>query len=125
MTYYSAPGVKKVTVCPVEFTEAMKISFAKDIITSVAKFYDVPMDKVMNKGRKGNVPIVRQMSCYIINEKVKGLNLRTISSLFGWAYYNSAGFDHSAIIHNIKTVKDLLSVNDPIADDYHTLLKII
>jgi len=127
MTYYTAPGVLNINICPAEMTDAMKLSFAKDIIATVAKFYDVPMDVVMKKGRPGKAPMVRQIASYLIHEKVKGLSLKTIASLFGIAYFNSTGYDHAAIIHNVTRVKDQLTskFDNEFKTDVKTLLQII
>ena len=126
MTYYSAPGVKELNVCPKEFNTEMKKEMATNIIKTVTKFYGGDLFYVSRKTREEPYPTIVQMSCYLIQEKVKGLSLKDTSDLFGERYRNKLGKpDHTAIINNRKKIQGYLDINDPIAEDYRTLLKMI
>ena len=122
--YILAPGIE--TAYFDKVVKEMNIETAKSIIQTVAKYYDVPIEKVFKKGRTGSIARVRQVSSWLIIGKMKSLTLNQISELFGLAYYQRNGkYDHSSISHNINTVNGWLKVNDPIADDVKTLIKII
>ena len=122
--YILAPGIE--TAYFDKLVKEMNIETAKSIIKTVAKYYDVPIEKVFKNGRDRPIATVRMVSSWFIRRKVNRLTLRQISELFGLVYYQRNGkYDHSAIIHNINTVNGWLKVNDPIADDVKTLIKII
>lgn len=103
-----------------------KTEMAKDIIEIVAKFYNVPIERVVNKGRCGLIPLTRQISSWLIKKKIMGLSLRQISELYGYAYMRRDGkCDHSAIIHNVNMIEGYMKVNDPIADDVKKLILLL
>ena len=103
--YYSAPGIKRLNVCPVEMNEDMKVEMAKQIIETTAKFYGVTLEHLFRKDRRLPIVKARQASTWLIKNMVKGMTYKQISELYGRCYQSptTLEYDHTGIVHNINT----------------------
>ena len=123
---YAIPGVKTKKYNPIDGTTEIRHLRALSIIDTVAKFYGVPLSDVhKNKKRSGDIPLVCQLSSYIICTKLPKITRETVATFYGDRYIGENGPDHSAICHNLRTVRGYLKVNDPICKDIEQLLKLI
>lgn len=125
MTYYAAPGVIDKRFIPANLTHEIRIQWAQQIIKTVCIFYNVSLDNLQSKRRTTDLVRACQVSTYFIKNKVQDLSLKQISALFGTRYLGVNGHDHSAIVHNIAKVNDLLHVGDGIKEDIEQLKKLL
>ena len=127
MHYYAAPGIKNNIFIPANMTEEIRLQYANQIIESVARYYNVSMERVKGKSREGDLPKVRQISSFYIKKKIPMMRLKEIAGLYGQRYLLKSGFDadHSAIVHNVKTVEGWLKVHDPLEEDVLTIKNLI
>lgn len=86
---------------------------AKSIMELIAKDKSVSMIDLVSSKRKGEMVIVRQMSCYFIKKHCK-LTFARIGKLLG-------NRDHSTIIHSIDRINDLLDVDKVFKQDIDRL----
>lgn len=119
------PGMISKKYIPIELTHEIRIEWANQIIKTVCVFYNVKQESLMSKSRTIDLVRACQVSSYLIKTKINDLSLKQISALYGSRYYGINGHDHSAIVHNLSKVKDLISIEDGIKQDIEQLLKLI
>lgn len=124
MTYYAYPGTKP-TFAQCNMTEKMRLQYGKQIIETVAKYYDVEIEKVYKKVKTDDLVKVRQVSSYLICQRIPNMRLQQVASLFGQRYATVRGYDHTAVIFNKQKISDLISVNDSVKDDIETIKNLI
>lgn len=125
MTYYAYPGTIDRKHIPAQMTHEIRVQWAQQIIKTVCVFYDVKVESVMSKCRTTDLIRAAQVATYLIKTKINDLSLKQISSQFGTRYYGANGHDHSAIVHNLTKVRDLISIGDGIGQDIEKLMKLI
>jgi chromosomal replication initiator protein len=81
----------------------------------VAKYFDVPLEKLQSKTRLRDVVMARQLSMYLAKNYTNS-SLKVIGDSFG-------GRDHSTVIHSLKTVQDMMDTDLLFKDKVNTLVK--
>jgi chromosomal replication initiator protein len=81
----------------------------------VAKYFDVPLEKLQSKTRMREVVVARQLSMYLAKNYTNS-SLKVIGDSFG-------GRDHSTVIHSLKTVQDMMDTDLLFKDKVNTLVK--
>lgn len=125
MNYYCYPGTIRRLYIPAQMTHEIRVQWAQQIIKTVAVFYNVNIESMQGKRRTTDLVRACQVATYLIKTKITDLSLREVSAQFGKRYYGANGHDHSAIVHNMNKVRDLVSVSDGIQKDIDKLLKLI
>lgn len=104
MNYFSSMGIIPYENKS-EQTTTLRISYAKDIIKTVAKYHEVPLRIVFKKCRHRDVVRVRKQAIYLIMEKVNGIYLREVAELFG----KELNYCHKMVIYNRDETRKFLS----------------
>jgi len=127
MTYYCYPGVIDSKYIPAQMTAEIRLSYAKQIIETVSRFYGVELENLYSKKRGHDLTQAAQVSSYLIKLKIPQMDLVTIAKLFGVRYLckDLINHDHSAIIYNRDRIADFIKVNDYIVEDIEKLKLII
>ncbi len=91
-----------------EVVEKLTIKYKRDISVDkiaelVAKYYNIPKEKLSEKTRKRDIVQARQISMYLAKKYTK-TSLSTIGRKIG-------NKDHSTVLHSYKVVSDLLKTN--------------
>ena len=81
----------------------------KYIVDISAEYFEINKEELIGESKKGNLPKARQYIAYLLNETKE-----TYSETARILQYK----DHSTVIHNIKVLKDELSVNKYAAEEY-------
>ena len=122
MTYFSSVGIiMKSNPCMMK--ETLRISYAKDILQSVARYYGMSVEDVLKKTRKPDIIMVRQVAIYCIGYKIKGIYLKEIASVFG----KELNFDHTIVIYSRSRIEAQLSAkfDNQYKDDISNILLIL
>jgi len=104
MNYFSAMGIIPYENKS-EQSSSLRVSYAKDIIKTVAKYHEVPLRLVFKKCRYRDVVRVRKQATYLIMEKVNGIYLREVAELFG----KELNYCHKMVIYNRQETRKFLS----------------
>lgn len=104
MNYFSSMGIIPYENKS-EQTTTLRISYARDIIKTVAKYHEVPLIIVFKKCRHRDVVRVRKQAIYLIMEKVNGIYLREVAELFG----KELNYCHKMVIYNRDETRKFLS----------------
>jgi chromosomal replication initiator protein len=81
----------------------------------VAKYFDVPVEKLHSKTRMREVVMARQLSMYLAKNYTNS-SLKVIGDSFG-------GRDHSTVIHSLKAVQDMMDTDLLFKDKVNALVK--
>jgi hypothetical protein len=82
----------------------------KENLLNVVSFVSgLPEDEIKGQNRARGLVLCRHVYYYIAREKM-GLKLVDIGSVFG--------SDHTTVIHGIRKVKDMLSIDDEITSQF-------
>lgn len=81
----------------------------------VAKYFDVPVEKLHSKTRIRDVVMARQLSMYLAKNYTNS-SLKLIGDSFG-------GRDHSTVIHSLKAVQDMMDTDLLFKDKVNALVK--
>jgi chromosomal replication initiator protein len=79
--------------------EASKVSI-DSIIEKTAAFYKVPVNNVLEKNKRKEVALCRQVAMYI-SKKLTNYSLKSIGLNFG-------GRDHSTVIHAVDVIEEMI-----------------
>jgi len=80
---------------------------SEDIITFICHYKQIPAEEIIRQPKgKREVVHARQLCMYYIRQRTE-LSLNSIGERFG-------GRDHTTVIHAVRTIKDLLQVNDEV-----------
>lgn len=83
-----------------------KRATAFEIVRGVGEFCNVPVDKILGKTRYQNIVEARMLVAYLMrNDRNLKYSLTLIAKLLNKR-------DHSTIIHSIKTVENLMEVDE-------------
>ena len=104
MNYFSSMGIIPYEQKS-ELTTSLRISYARDIIKTVAKYHEVPLRLVFKKCRHRDVVRVRKQAIYLIMENVYGIYLREVAELFG----KELNYCHKMVIYNRDETRKFLS----------------
>ncbi|MDR2694544.1 MAG: chromosomal replication initiator protein DnaA [Chitinispirillales bacterium] len=97
----------------VKTPEISKISIDR-IIEKTAAFYNVPVNNVLEKNKRKEVALCRQVAMYI-SKKLTNHSLKSIGLNFG-------GRDHSTVIHAVEVVEELLGNDTGATRDVETII---
>jgi chromosomal replication initiator protein len=82
-----------------------------------ARFYNIPLVDLKDRGRKKEVAHTRQVAMYICN-KLTRHSLRGIALHYGRR-------DHSTVIHAVKTVEERMQVDAAFRSEVDDLIRTI
>lgn len=74
----------------------------------ICAHYKISIDQVISNSRKGNLPYVRQISCYFLSKH------------FDWSIYDIRDYlecDRTMVIHNVQKIEDLIEVDRSVLKD--------
>lgn len=113
-TIYAIPGITGI--------ENIKINDfdtdVKRVIETVCNRVNISVDQVYSRSRKGDVPICRYLSWYILRKKHEKCTLQFLAKIFG-------DYDHSTVHVGISLIQSLKSnrkYRDMITDMERTFL---
>jgi chromosomal replication initiator protein len=89
----------------------------KDLIKTVADFYNIEEESIYNKTRRKEVVRPRQLTMYILREDFN-ISYPTIGEKMG-------GRDHTTVIHSCEKVKNDLKVDHTLAQDLNQIRSMI
>jgi chromosomal replication initiator protein len=84
------------------------------IIEKTAAFYGVPINNVLEKNKRKEVAVCRQVAMYI-SKKLTNHSLKSIGLNFG-------GRDHSTVIHAVEVVEELINSDPGTARDVEAII---
>ena len=88
---------------------------AYEIVRAVSEYTDVPVDKILGKTRYQNIVEARMICAYLLrHDRNLNYSLTLIAKLLNKK-------DHSTIIHCIKTIENIMSVDD----DFKEKIKLV
>lgn len=96
-------------------SQADKEISVENIKQLVAKYFELPVEKLQGKTRLRSVVIARQLSMYLAKNYTNS-SLKTIGDSFG-------GRDHSTVIYSLKAVQDLMDTDTLFKDTVVALEK--
>lgn len=70
-------------------------------IRIVCEATGIPQKDVFSKSRKAEIVEARHLLCYLLNKDLTTMDVGKVM-----------GLDHSTVVHAVKKIKDLLSIND-------------
>lgn len=76
----------------------------RDIVSVVCEYYQVDIEKVFAKTRKGNVPIIKHISCYLIRNNTKIVQ----AEIADFLNYKT----HSSIPNAIKKLAEMMDYDN-------------
>lgn len=85
----------------------------RQIITTVAEYFDIQIDDVLGKSREKRLAFPRQIIMYLLREEV-GSSFPTIGAELG-------GRDHTTAMHAYNKVKGLLTEDDKLIRDLESI----
>ncbi len=85
----------------------------KEIVNTVADYYELYPEKLFLKTRTRSVVKARQVSMYIIRE-ITGKPFQEVGR-----YFN---LDHATVLHSVKTVKNEMSTNKDLKNEVLILI---
>jgi len=86
---------------------------SKDIINLVANFYGIPINELINKGRRKEIALARQIAMYLIRSELDASYLG-IGEQF-------SGRDHTTALHAYEKITNNLNVNEKLKEDVAAL----
>lgn len=81
----------------------------KDILTAVAEFYNISQSDLINKGRKKEVSLARQVAMYLMRKELNA-SYPGIGEHFG-------GRDHTTALHAFDKISADLATNEKLKED--------
>ncbi len=97
MSPYIIPGIKRKQITP-----------ADKIIKEVCRYFELTPEAIKVRTRKREIVNTRQYSMYFLKLNT-GLSLKSIGTHFGEKPY-----DHTSVLHSIRTINDSLSIKDEV-----------
>lgn len=94
-----------------------KLVTIDNIQKMVAEYYKIKMSDLLSKRRTRSIARPRQVAMTLAKE-LTNHSLPEIASAFG-------GRDHTTVIHACRTIKDLITSNANLAEDYRNLTRIL
>lgn len=121
---YIVPGLKSEFMPKkvVEPIKEFKKVLPKEVIKAVSDYLDIPIDKIIKKGRKRTIVYARKLSVYIIRENTD-LSLNVVGEFF-----NDALTDHTSVLHCQTFIKKQISgkfINQEILYDIGAIMDIL
>lgn len=101
--YFSLPGLKGINVFP-----AFSRYDAENIIKEVCEYFSLTRKQMMKRTRQREIVLARQISIYLI-KKYSSLTLVSIAKIFK--------YDHTTIMHSIRSVMNLIDTKDNASED--------
>jgi len=92
-----------------------KTIVASKIISIVIKHFRLKADDVCQKTRARHIVYARHFVMIFLKQET-GMSLKSIGKAF-----TGVTFDHTTVIHGIKTIKDLMSYNEDTQKDYASI----
>lgn len=105
----SAESVRSVLSTTVNQEHARKTTSLKNLINTVAGYYDLPLDELLSKSRMKRLAVPRQIIMYLMREELRS-SYPTIGHELG-------GRDHTTAIHAYEKISRELQENDKLRTD--------
>lgn len=96
-----------------------KKHLSKHIIDSICDYFGVMFDEICVKTRKPIPVKVRYFIMLFLKSETK-ISLKEIGKSFG-----EISFDHTTVIHGIRTIHDLMSYDEEMVKDYTNIQALI
>lgn len=93
-------------------------NLAIEIAKIVSTYYEKPLDEIFVRSRKREVVLKRQLIQNLVKYYTNNLSLNVIGNLF--EEYGST-YDHSTILHSIRTVENEYDTNKYFRNDYKNI----
>ena len=94
-----------------------KIASIKEVIKTIADFYDVAEDDILNKNRRKEVVRPRQITMYILRE-VFNISYPTIGDKMG-------GKDHTTIMYSCDKIKNAMKIDSSLSQEINQLIGLL
>lgn len=98
-------------------TKPRKSASIKDIVKTVAQFYNIEEEEIMNKTRRKEVVRPRQVMMYILREDFN-ISYPTIGEKLG-------GRDHTTVIHSCEKVKNDIKVDSLLSQEIQQIRSLL
>lgn len=83
---------------------------SNEILESVSKFFDIPVDVIVGKRRNARIAEARMAAAYLLRkDRYLNLGLKHIGSILG-------GKDHTTIMHSVKRTAELIEIEEDFRD---------
>lgn len=83
---------------------------SNEILESVSKFFDIPVDVIVGKRRNARIAEARMAAAYLLRkDRYLNLGLKHIGSILG-------GKDHTTIMHSVKRTAELIQIEEDFRD---------
>lgn len=83
---------------------------SNEILKSVSKFFDIPVDVIVGKRRNARIAEARMAAAYLLRkDRYLNLGLKHIGSILG-------GKDHTTIMHSVKRTAELIQIEEDFRD---------
>ncbi len=97
-----------------DFTSSkVRIITPKEIIKTVAEFYDVPEKELVSNSRRREIVKPRQVAMYLLREILKS-SFPSIGERFG-------GKDHTTVIHACEKIAKKLEIDEELREEIHLI----
>jgi chromosomal replication initiator protein len=94
-----------------------KAASIKDVIKTIADFYNIPEEDILNKNRRREVVRPRQITMYILRE-VFNISYPTIGEKMG-------GKDHTTIMYSCDKIKTAMKVDSLLSQEISQLIGLL
>ena len=94
-----------------------KLASIKEVIKTIADFYDVPEEDILNKNRRKEVVRPRQITMYILRE-IFNISYPTIGDKMG-------GKDHTTIMYSCDKIKQAMKVDSVLSQEINQLIGLL
>jgi len=74
---------------------------SQQIIEAVAQYYDVPVEDLIGRGRRGDIVVPRQLAMYLLREETEA-SFPEIGRILG-------GRDHTTVLHGWEKITELMA----------------
>ncbi len=94
-----------------------KLASIKEVIKTIADFYDIPEEDILNKNRRKEVVRPRQITMYILRE-IFNISYPTIGEKMG-------GKDHTTIMYSCEKIKNTMKIDSALSQEVSQLINIL
>ena len=113
MNYMIIPGIKKAKVGFKTMPKKKVLHYIDTVIANTCEQYNISMDEIKSKSRKGPIVIPRLLTMHILRSNT----LLTLDEI-GIAFNR----DHTTVINAIKSTSNMLETDCNIKEEYQKLV---